>query len=171
MIELKLSQGAKPGHGGILPGSKVTPTIAEARGVEVGQDCNSPAVHSAFDGPAGLVDFVDHMRELSGGKPVGVKMWGTLLPSSIPSMVVFMLWCPSLVEACFEWRLSCYVWRRVFGGKRGGGGGMWSRWFSLAAIWRCELIKTRAADGCGSAMVLMCFPVIRNLVKEGGGAG
>lgn len=74
MIELKLSQGAKPGHGGLLPGSKVTPTIAEARGVRVGEDCNSPPTHSAFDGPRGLVDFVDQMRELSGGKPVGVKM-------------------------------------------------------------------------------------------------
>lgn len=74
MIELKLSQGAKPGHGGLLPGSKVTPTIAEARGVRVGEDCNSPPIHSAFDGPRGLVDFVDQMRELSGGKPVGVKM-------------------------------------------------------------------------------------------------
>lgn len=74
MIELKLSQGAKPGHGGILPGSKVTSAIAEARGVDVGTDCNSPILHSAFDGPSGLVDFVDYMRELSGGKPVGVKM-------------------------------------------------------------------------------------------------
>ncbi|CAM9566539.1 unnamed protein product, partial [Ectocarpus fasciculatus] len=74
MIEIKLSQGAKPGHGGILPGAKVTPLIAEARGVKVGQDCNSPPLHSAFGGPRGLVDFVDQMRELSGGKPVGVKM-------------------------------------------------------------------------------------------------
>ncbi|CAM9586798.1 unnamed protein product, partial [Hapterophycus canaliculatus] len=74
MIEVKLSQGAKPGHGGILPGAKVTPLIAEARGVKVGEDCNSPPLHSAFDGPRGLVDFVDQMRELSGGKPVGVKM-------------------------------------------------------------------------------------------------
>ncbi|CAM9544710.1 unnamed protein product [Ectocarpus sp. 12 AP-2014] len=74
MIEIKLSQGAKPGHGGILPGAKVTPLIAEARGVKIGQDCNSPPLHSAFGGPRGLVDFVDQMRELSGGKPVGVKM-------------------------------------------------------------------------------------------------
>ncbi|CAB1103239.1 unnamed protein product [Ectocarpus sp. CCAP 1310/34] len=74
MIEIKLSQGAKPGHGGILPGAKVTSLIAEARGVKIGQDCNSPPLHSAFGGPRRLVDFVDQMRELSGGKPVGVKM-------------------------------------------------------------------------------------------------
>lgn len=74
MVELKISQGAKPGHGGILPGSKVTPQIAEARGVKIGETCNSPALHSAFDGPRGMVDFVDLLRDLSGGKPVGVKM-------------------------------------------------------------------------------------------------
>ncbi len=73
MIELKLSQGAKPGHGGILPGSKVTPEIAEARGVEPWTDCNSPAAHSAFDSPAGLLQFLDRLRDLSGGKPVGFK--------------------------------------------------------------------------------------------------
>ncbi|CAM9208585.1 unnamed protein product [Choristocarpus tenellus] len=74
MIEVKLSQGAKPAHGGILPASKVTPLIAEARGVELGVDCISPPSHSAFQGPRGLVDFVDLLRELSGGKPVGVKL-------------------------------------------------------------------------------------------------
>ena len=74
MIEIKLSQGAKPGHGGILPGSKVTQEIAQARGVKVGQDCNSPAAHSAFDSPIGLLEFVAKLRELSGGKPVGFKL-------------------------------------------------------------------------------------------------
>lgn len=74
MIELKLSQGAKPGHGGILPGEKVTPEIAEARGVEVGQDVVSPASHSAFSTPVGLLEFMDKLRELSGGKPVGFKL-------------------------------------------------------------------------------------------------
>jgi len=74
MIEIKLSQGAKPGHGGILPGSKVTPEIAAARGVPVGKDCNSPAAHSAFDSPIGLMQFVDKLRKLSGGKPVGFKL-------------------------------------------------------------------------------------------------
>nr|WP_183961183.1 FMN-binding glutamate synthase family protein [Chiayiivirga flava] len=74
MIEIKLSQGAKPGHGGVLPGVKVSPEIAAARGVPVGQDCNSPARHSAFDTPAGLLDFVQTLREASGGKPVGIKL-------------------------------------------------------------------------------------------------
>jgi glutamate synthase domain-containing protein 2 len=74
MIEIKLSQGAKPGHGGILPGGKVTPEIAAARGVPVGKDCNSPSAHSAFDSPIGLLKFVEKLRNLSGGKPVGFKL-------------------------------------------------------------------------------------------------
>ncbi|MVW72867.1 MULTISPECIES: FMN-binding glutamate synthase family protein [unclassified Bordetella] len=73
MIEIKLSQGAKPGHGGILPGAKVTLEIAEARGVAPGKDCNSPSSHSAFDSPIGLMHFVARLRRLSGGKPVGFK--------------------------------------------------------------------------------------------------
>lgn len=74
MIEIKLSQGAKPGHGGMLPGAKVTPEIAAARGVPVGIDCNSPAHHSAFTTPIELLEFVARLRELSGGKPVGFKL-------------------------------------------------------------------------------------------------
>jgi glutamate synthase domain-containing protein 2 len=74
MIEIKLSQGAKPAHGGILPGSKVTPEIAEIRGVPVGKDVISPPSHSAFEGPEGLLHFVQQLRELSGGKPVGFKL-------------------------------------------------------------------------------------------------
>ncbi len=74
MIEIKLSQGAKPGHGGILPGSKVTPEIARARGVPVGKDCDSPNRHSAFGTPIELLQFVAQLRELSGGKPVGFKL-------------------------------------------------------------------------------------------------
>ncbi|MCP5160924.1 MAG: FMN-binding glutamate synthase family protein [Hahellaceae bacterium] len=74
MIEIKLSQGAKPGHGGILPGAKVTPEIAEARGVPVGIDVESPASHSAFSTPEELLAFVERLRELSGGKPVGFKL-------------------------------------------------------------------------------------------------
>jgi len=73
MIEIKLSQGAKPGHGGILPGRKVTPEIAKARGVRVGQDCISPAGHSAFSTPLELCHFIQRLRDLSGGKPVGFK--------------------------------------------------------------------------------------------------
>ena len=74
MIEIKLSQGAKPGHGGVLPGPKVTEEIAEARGVPIGEDCISPSAHSAFDSPIGLMKFVAQLRELSGGKPVGFKL-------------------------------------------------------------------------------------------------
>lgn len=74
MIEIKLSQGAKPGHGGVLPGAKVTIEIAQARGVMVGVDCVSPAAHSAFDSPVGLLQFVERLRTLSGGKPTGFKL-------------------------------------------------------------------------------------------------
>ncbi|AVP96037.1 FMN-binding glutamate synthase family protein [Ahniella affigens] len=74
MIEIKLSQGAKPGHGGVLPGAKVTPEIAAARGVMVGEDCVSPARHSAFDSPIGLLEFVQKLRVASGGKPTGFKL-------------------------------------------------------------------------------------------------
>ncbi|MFM2342772.1 MAG: hypothetical protein RLZZ592_2425 [Pseudomonadota bacterium] len=73
LIELKLSQGAKPGHGGVLPGPKVTPEIAAARGVPVGVDCVSPAAHSAFATPIEMLQFLDRLRTLSGGKPVGFK--------------------------------------------------------------------------------------------------
>ncbi|WP_411957536.1 FMN-binding glutamate synthase family protein [Paracoccus homiensis] len=74
MIEIKLSQGAKPGHGGILPGAKVTEAIAEARGVPVGQACVSPSSHSAFSTPRELCGFIAQLRDLSGGKPVGIKL-------------------------------------------------------------------------------------------------
>lgn len=74
MIELKLSQGAKPGQGGILPGAKVSAEIAEARGVPIGQDCLSPPRHSAFDSPIGLLEFIARLRELSAGKPTGFKL-------------------------------------------------------------------------------------------------
>jgi glutamate synthase domain-containing protein 2 len=73
MVELKLSQGAKPGHGGVLPAAKVTPEIAEARGVPLGVDCVSPARHSAFSTPLEMLHFIARMRELSGGKPAGFK--------------------------------------------------------------------------------------------------
>lgn len=74
MIEIKLSQGAKPGHGGMLPGAKVTAEIAAARDIPIGIDCNSPAQHSAFTTPIELLEFVSRLRELSGGKPVGFKL-------------------------------------------------------------------------------------------------
>ena len=74
LIEIKLSQGAKPGHGGVLPGPKVTPEIAEARGVAVGEDCVSPAAHTEFGTPVELLLFLSRLRRLSGGKPVGFKL-------------------------------------------------------------------------------------------------
>ena len=74
MIEVKLSQGAKPGHGGVLPGAKVSLEIARARGVPPGVDCISPARHAAFSTPIGLLEFVDRLRRLSGGKPTGFKL-------------------------------------------------------------------------------------------------
>ncbi|SHL06028.1 Glutamate synthase domain-containing protein 2 [Roseovarius marisflavi] len=74
MIEVKLSQGAKPGHGGMLPASKISPEIAEARGVPMGQDCVSPASHSAFSTPIEMMQFLALLRERSGGKPVGFKL-------------------------------------------------------------------------------------------------
>ena len=74
MVEIKLSQGAKPGHGGVLPGSKVTEEIAEARGVPVGTDCISPPAHSTFSTPTGMLEWAALLRDLSGGKPVGIKL-------------------------------------------------------------------------------------------------
>ena len=74
MIEIKLSQGAKPGQGGLLPASKITPEIAQARGIPMGQDCHSPAAHSAFSTPLEMVAFIQQLRDLSGGKPVGIKL-------------------------------------------------------------------------------------------------
>lgn len=74
MVEIKLSQGAKPGHGGILPAAKVTLEIAKIRGVPLGQDVISPPAHRAFSTPKGLLDFIVQLRELSGGRPVGFKL-------------------------------------------------------------------------------------------------
>ncbi len=74
MIEIKLSQGAKPGHGGILPAAKVTQEIADIRHIALGQDVISPPAHSAFDNPKGLLQFVATLRALTGGKPVGFKL-------------------------------------------------------------------------------------------------
>ncbi len=74
MIEIKLSQGAKPGHGGILPASKVTKEISEIRGVPMKRDVISPPGHSAFDSPEGLLRFVQKLRDLSEGKPIGFKL-------------------------------------------------------------------------------------------------
>jgi glutamate synthase domain-containing protein 2 len=74
MVELKLSQGAKPGHGGVLPAPKVSPEIAATRGVPMGVDCISPSRHSAFSTPVEMMQFIATMRKLSGGKPAGFKL-------------------------------------------------------------------------------------------------
>lgn len=74
MIEIKLSQGAKPGHGGILPASKVTAEISKIRGVPMGKDVLSPPGHRAFSTPIELLNFIQQLRELSGGKPIGFKL-------------------------------------------------------------------------------------------------
>ncbi|MDF7675546.1 FMN-binding glutamate synthase family protein [Neisseriaceae bacterium ESL0693] len=74
MIEIKLSQGAKPGHGGILPKEKITPLIARVRGIRMDEDCVSPSAHSAFSTPLELMAFIQQLRDLSAGKPVGIKL-------------------------------------------------------------------------------------------------
>ncbi len=74
MIELKLSQGAKPGHGGVLPASKISHEIAEARHIPMGQDCVSPASHPEFSTPIEMMQFIQKMRDNASGKPVGFKL-------------------------------------------------------------------------------------------------
>jgi glutamate synthase domain-containing protein 2 len=91
MVEIKLSQGAKPGHGGVLPAAKVTPEIAAARGVPLGIDCVSPARHSAFSTPIELMHFIATLRELSAHKPVGFKL-------CIGHAWEFMAICKAMVE-------------------------------------------------------------------------
>ncbi len=91
MVELKLSQGAKPGHGGVLPAAKVTAEIAAIRGVPQGQDCISPARHSAFSTPIELLNLIALMRERSGGKPAGFKL-------CIGHPWEFMAICKAMVE-------------------------------------------------------------------------
>jgi glutamate synthase domain-containing protein 2 len=74
MIEIKVSQGAKPGHGGVLPAAKITPEISSTRKVPMGRDCISPPGHSTFSTPRELCLFIQQLRELSGGKPIGFKL-------------------------------------------------------------------------------------------------
>ena len=90
-ISIKLSQGAKPGLGGVLPGSKVTPEIAETRGLPVGQTVVSPPAHTAFATPLELVHFIATLRSLSGGKPVGFKL-------CIGSRTEFLSICKAMIR-------------------------------------------------------------------------
>lgn len=91
MIEIKLSQGAKPGHGGILPAAKVTPEIAEIRAVPLGADVLSPPAHSSFSSPIEMLEFIEELRELSGGKPIGFKL-------CVGSRAEFVAICKAMVE-------------------------------------------------------------------------
>ena len=109
MVELKLSQGAKPGHGGVLPGAKVSEEIAATRGVPVGIDCISPSRHSAFSTPIELMQFIATMRHLSGGKPTGFKL-------CIGHPWEFLAVCKAMVET------EIYPDFIVVDGKEGGTG-------------------------------------------------
>lgn len=91
MIEIKLSQGAKPGHGGILPASKNTEEIAKIRGVKPHTMVFSPPVHSAFNDEIGLLNFVKQLRDLSGGKPIGFKL-------CVGSKLEFMRVCDAMLQ-------------------------------------------------------------------------
>ncbi|PCC51687.1 FMN-binding glutamate synthase family protein [Brevibacterium aurantiacum] len=91
MVSLKLSQGAKPGLGGVLPGPKVTEEISEIRGIPVGKTCVSPPNHTVFSTPIELLQFIDQMRKLSGGKPAGFKL-------CLGSRTEFLSICKAMIE-------------------------------------------------------------------------
>lgn len=109
MIEIKISQGAKPAHGGLLPGAKISQEIADIRMMERGKDCESPAKHATFSTPIGLMHYIAQLRELSGGKPVGFKL-------CIGSPTEFM----SVVKAMLE--TGIYPDFITVDGKEGGTG-------------------------------------------------
>lgn len=91
MIEIKFSQGAKPGHGGILPKEKVTDEIATIRLVPKGKDILSPPTHSAFTNPLELIEFVQLLRKGSEGKPIGIKI-------CIGNKSEFLSICKAMIE-------------------------------------------------------------------------
>ena len=109
MVELKLSQGAKPGHGGVLPAAKVTREIAATRGVAMGEDCVSPSAHSAFSTPVEMMRFIGDLRRLSGGKPTGFKL-------CIGHEWEFLALCKAMLET------GIYPDFIVIDGKEGGTG-------------------------------------------------
>ena len=111
MVELKLSQGAKPGHGGVLPAPKVSHEISLTRGVPMGQDCISPSRHSAFSTPVEMMRFIAEMRRLSGGKPAGFKL-------CIGHEWEFLAICKAMLETEHLSRLHR---RRRQGGRHGRG--------------------------------------------------
>ncbi|HSG65329.1 MAG TPA: FMN-binding glutamate synthase family protein [Gammaproteobacteria bacterium] len=161
MIEIKLSQGAKPGHGGILPGAKVTAEIAATRGVPVGRDCISPARHRAFSTPLEMLDFVKQLRELSGGKPVGIKL-------CIGHPWEFLGICRAMVET------KTHVDFVVVDGKEGGTGAAPEEFSNSVGMPLREglLFVRNALVGLGlkdqvriaaSAKVVTGFDMLRNL--------
>jgi len=109
MVELKISQGAKPGHGGVLPAAKVSEEISRIRGVSMGEDCISPASHSAFSTPLEMMAFIGEMRRLSGGKPAGFKL-------CIGHRWEFLAICKAMLET------GIYPDFIVIDGKEGGTG-------------------------------------------------
>jgi len=109
MVELKMSQGAKPGHGGVLPAAKVSDEISQTRGVPKGTDCISPSAHSAFSTPIGMMQFIAEMRRLSGGKPAGFKL-------CVGHPWEFLAVCKAMVET------GIYPDFIVVDGKEGGTG-------------------------------------------------
>ena len=109
MVELKMSQGAKPGHGGVLPAAKVSEEIALARGVPMGCDCISPSGHSVFSTPIEMMEFIGEMRRLSGGKPAGFKL-------CIGHPWEFLALCKAMLQT------SVYPDFIVIDGKEGGTG-------------------------------------------------
>ena len=140
MIEVKLSQGAKPGHGGMLMAPKVTPEIAETRGVPAYQDCISPSSHSEFSTPNELLDFVERLRDLSGGKPVGIKL-------CIGHPWEFIAIVKAMVET--GKRIDFVT---VDGAEGGTGPHQWSLpsiWAHLCAMRLCLSIIACAVPGCG----------------------
>jgi glutamate synthase domain-containing protein 2 len=91
MIEIKLSQGAKPGHGGVLPAAKITQEIADIRNIATDKDCISPAVNPECTSPKALLNFIVQLRQLSGGKPIGFKL-------CIGNPVEFLNLCKAMLE-------------------------------------------------------------------------
>lgn len=138
MIEIKLSQGAKPGHGGILPGQKVSPEIAATRGVPVGVDCVSPSQHSAFRTPVEMMQFIGSLRELSNGKPVGFKL-------CIGHRWEFLALCKAMLHT------GIYPDFIVIDGKEGGTGAAPVEFTDHVGTPRREglLIAVNALIGCG----------------------
>ena len=105
MIELKLSQGAKPGHGGILPAKKITKEISEIRSVPMDRDVLSPPYHKAFNTPKGMLNLLQQMRELSGKKPVGFKF-------CVGNKSEFLCICKAMIETNIIPDFYCSRWWR-----------------------------------------------------------